>query len=300
MVSLNSIGSFFQSVTGTPLPLPQSFTEIQNSFNKYIVRPINNFGLAGFIFDVEDDTTLSLSSDITDHYTEDNAAVQDHWAIKPVKLTLKNYVGELVYRTNDEGERPEQQLAQKLTVLNNYLPQISRAAEQVKKLLDPVNINFNTISALTTTTGANLWGLTKNINPAQSRQERAFRFFEALQEQKILVSVQTPYKYLASMAIESVTAKQAGESKDISNFSITLKQIRTVSTRRIQNPQLSSVGPNQPQVPASTGNPQDYQGSTNYQREREVNQGITQGAVVPAGTLEEQFERNFPQLDDEG
>ena len=60
-----------------------------DSLKQYVVTPLNAFGVGGFVFDSEGDTTVNLSADITDHYLEDNTSVQDHIAIKPKRVTPK-------------------------------------------------------------------------------------------------------------------------------------------------------------------------------------------------------------------
>ena len=69
---------------------------IQNITNRFIVTP-NSFppGVNGFVFDVIDDETIQLDADITDSWIETNSTIQDHIALKPVRFTLKGYVGEL-------------------------------------------------------------------------------------------------------------------------------------------------------------------------------------------------------------
>jgi len=222
-----------------------NFTQVKDAFNKYLVTPLNNFGLGGFVFDVEGDTVVNLSADITDHYTEGNFSVQDHIAIRPKKITLKNYVGELVYRQDSNTNTTLQKVTQKLTVVNAYLPVLAKGAQQVKSLLNTSQdkLDFNT----TLNTTANIWGLVKNLNPPIPKQQQAYQFFKALMESKILVSVQTPFEYATNMAIESIIATQPEESRFISDFSITLKEIRLAEIKTtpfamtIENAQMKNA-----------------------------------------------------------
>jgi hypothetical protein len=207
---------------------------IKNSFAKYIVRPLNAFGLGGFVFDIEDETTVNLSADITDHYTESNSSIQDHIAIKPKKVTLKNFVGELVFRRDASTDTATQNLVRKLTILNSYLPVLSSAATQARNAyldgsstLDANSISFDA----SVRKAADLYGIVKNLTPPIKRQEQAYQYFKALMEQKILVSVQTPFEFMTSMAIESVSAKQSADTQDMSDFTITLKEMRFAQTQ---------------------------------------------------------------------
>ena len=245
---------------------------IRENLNTYVVRPLNAFGLGGFVFDIEGDINVNLQSEITDHYIETNVAVQDHIAIKPLEITLNNYVGELVY--NKEGNSPNvlQEVTTKLTTIANYLPQLSKAATQAKQFLtQDLNTSFKEFSRTNVTSAANtaadLWALSKNVNPAASNQQKAYLFFKALLQQKILVSVQTPFEFATNMAVMSIQANQPEASKYISNFSITLKQIRTVSTQ---------------EVPFDIG---AYEGRAKVQNQETANKGKTQGSSANSSIL---------------
>lgn len=217
-----------------------NFASLSNAFSQYVVSPLNAFGLGGFIFDIEGEADTRLDSDITDHYVEDNSAVQDHIALKPIRVTLRNYVGELVDRRDNTTNTALQQVTQKLTVLNSYLPVLTPGAQQaydiisgnqslpspdVLSALSPDNIAQSVSSA------ADLYGMAQNLLPPTTRQQQAYEFFSALRTAKILTAVQTPHAFLTNMVIESIMAIQNPDTKDMSDFTITLKQIRFASTQ---------------------------------------------------------------------
>lgn len=206
--------------------------EIKSSFQQYVVSPLNAFGIGGFIFDVEGDETANLTAEITDHYTEGNTTFQDHIAIKPKKVTLKSYVGELRRIVDETTNTTVQTLTQKLSVLSGFLPQLSKTETQFANLLtmplspQSLSNNFQSI----TNDSVNLYNLVKNSIPPQNRQAQAYAYFKALFDNKTLLSVQTPFEFMSQMAIESITAMQPEESKNISHFTIVLKEIRVAST----------------------------------------------------------------------
>lgn len=208
-----------------------SISAITNSINQYIVTPANAFGIGGFVFDIEGEQQINLTAEITDHYTESNQSVQDHIAIRPKRLILKSYVGELVYDIDPNSNTPIQNVVQKLTTLQSFLPQLAAGEGQIATLAASITnptspANFNNI----TNAGVSLWSLIKNLFPPTERQQQAYLYFKALWEQKILVSVQTPFEYMNQMAIESIVAVQPEESRYISHFTIILKEIRFAST----------------------------------------------------------------------
>lgn len=206
------------------------FELLADDINKYIVAPVNAFGLGGFVFDIEGETTVNLNTEITDHFLEDNTTVQDHIAVKPKKITLKSYVGELVYREDQSTNTPVQQAVRKLTTVSEYLPLLADGARQITDLRREDVENFSlreNITSKTINKVSDYWSFVKNLQGSNSRQQQAYMYFKALMTQKILVSVQTPFEYMNNMAIESITAIQTEQTNSMSDFSITLKQIRT-------------------------------------------------------------------------
>jgi len=210
---------------------------LADSINKAIVTPLNAFGLGGFIFDIEGETSINLTTEITDHYLEDNSAVQDHIAIRPKKAVLKSYVGELVYREDDSTDTFVQKAVQKLTTLFAYRPPIARAAQQAIDFIrngSISDISLDNITLETINKTTDYWAFVKNLGGGTSRQQQAYMYFKGLMEGKYLVSVQTPFEFMNNMAIESIVAIQGEDSRFISDFSITLKQIRTVTILNVQ------------------------------------------------------------------
>lgn len=205
-------------------------TALTNAINRYVVRPVNAFGIGGFVFDVEGETTVNLKADITDHYLEDNSTIQDHIAIRPKKVTLRSYVGELIYETEGNETTNVEKAVRKLTTLSAYLPQVTSTVQQIQELnaedLTGVVDSLENVTAQTVNKATDYYTLAQNLLNGDSAQQDAYMYLKSLMEQKILVSLQTPFEYMNNMAIESVVARQGEDSKFISDFSITLKQIR--------------------------------------------------------------------------
>lgn len=209
---------------------------IVKGFTDYIVTPVNAFGLGGFVFDIEGETTVNLATEITDHYVETNEAMQDHIAIKPKKVTLKSYVGELVFRQDENSDTIVQKAVQKLTTLSEFLPQLADGATQFVDFIDQAregDISLDSISLDSVNKIADYWSLVKNMAGFDSRQQQAYMYFKALLEQKILVSVQTPFEFIPRMALESVVAIQDETTATMCDFAITLKQINIAETKSV-------------------------------------------------------------------
>jgi hypothetical protein len=264
-----------------------NIAEFVAGFKSYVVTPLNAFGIGGFVFDIEGDTAVNLTAEITDHYTENNKTFQDQIAIRPKKITLKNYVGELTYNTDENTGTIPQQVVQKLTTLSSFLPQLASATQQGYDFLTQnksfsqavKDINFS--DALGTAT--DLWAFAKNLSNFTSKQQQAYMFFKAMFEQQLLTSVQTPFEFMPNMAIESIQAIQAENSRDISDFTITLKQIRVAQTINIAYGNLSLR--DQVAQDVLEQDAANYQGRSLQQAQSLVNGGQMPGLPTPAAEL---------------
>lgn len=243
---------------------------IASTFNKYIVTPQNAFGVAGFVFDIDGQAKIDLSTDITDHFVENNSFIQDHIAIKPRKVMLRNYVGELVYDNNNFSDIIPQKVLNKLNRVQQLVPVLSAGAQQARNIFEQarglrLTAPDLSIQGLTTAAGRaiDIWRLIKNQSPPLPKQQQAYQYFNALMQQKILVSVQTPFAFMSSMAIESVSAVQEEDSLYVSTFTVTLKEMRFATTQTIEY------------------TPEQYQGRTADQRAPVLNNGNMQGIELP-------------------
>lgn len=241
---------------------------LQDTLQKYVVRPLSFFGISGFIFDIDGDTTNTYTNEITDHYVEDNSALQDHIAKKPVKIVLDRFVGEKIYEAEPTDIRGKiSKVASRLVPLVAALPALAGAANSVYNRgtnLDQANVgDVETVD--------NLYGLFQNLNPTASKQQRAYIYFKALAEQGVAMSIQTPFEYLSNMAIETITATQGSESGDIANFSVTMKQIRRAS------------------ISLSTFDKDKFQGRAKNSKQPETDKGRTKGKNREPSILSKSF-----------
>jgi uncharacterized Fe-S center protein len=85
------------AITGSLASLSNNVNFLSSATQQAIVKPEDFKGIAGFVFDVITLDSIELSSDITDHYIEDNTAINDHIALKPEIIRVEGLVGELKY-----------------------------------------------------------------------------------------------------------------------------------------------------------------------------------------------------------
>jgi hypothetical protein len=195
-----------------------------------------------FVFHYEGENTATLDSDITDHYVEDNTAIQDQIGLSPVMITTQGFIGEL----NNILDLPSGAAGQivatavsKLSPLAQYAPGLSVTAQnayneafyayQLAQSL--ANTAVSTWSSITGTGGESVIGPNGlALQPNQSKQQTAFQSFFGYWSTRTLFTVQTPWAVFENMAIKSLKAIQSHETRMITDFEITFKQMRFAQT----------------------------------------------------------------------
>lgn len=210
----------------TAIPNGQSY--VDGMVNHYILRTKSTQGIAGFVFDYLGDTTLNLEADITDHYSENNFAVQDHVAIKPTRVVLKGFVSELVHKAPQGvvGLLASMQsgLSQIDAYLESYTPGVvqtlQKAVTQVQNTVNNIN---NTLQK-----AQNVISLFPGAPPTTTKQETAYIQLSIALRTKQVMTIETPFHVFDNMIIERLTLIQPEETKTWADISVTLKQLRFV------------------------------------------------------------------------
>jgi len=270
----------FLSAIKTPINIIQNGQSYIDSLaNKYIVKPLGVKGINGFVFDYEGETSLNLTADITDHYTEDNTAIHNHIALHPIKITLRGLVSEILVKP-PEGiigalKTIEDKLGTVEAYLQGYTPgmvqKIQQLSNTIHNKLNNFNNQVNRVNNVINYLGniQTPWDIFANTNSlGQTRQQKAYEILEKMYLEKQIFSVETPYKFFDSMAIESLTFIQDENTKYISDIAITLKQVR------FANIQFSKLDTSK------------FQNRLKSQMEDALNQGKTKGKTVDWATKE--------------
>lgn len=233
---------------------------------KAIVNILSATGIAGFKFNVPQTEMVKFESDITDHFIETNAPVQDHIAQKPVVITLTGLVGDYFYSVH-QLEDMVANIVTTLKIIQAYLPNISKQVQEAKyqkaretfgasnklSLKDYYGIYRNEFNDI------DVFALMQSLYKFKSPQTRAFLFFEALWKKRALFTVETTWRRYDNMAIQSITARRDNNA-DITEFTITLKQISLTQTL------VESV--------------RDYQGRLAQQKAEITNKGLSEGTLM--------------------
>jgi len=201
------------------------------------------------LFNYEAEQSVSLSSDVTDHYIEDNTAIQDQVALKPETITTSGFIGEL----NDVAPAaliPLQTVAEKLVAIGAYAPQISEtAAIAYAKAFQLYQVGSSlansAVSSWASLTGGGAQtvingattqqDITNQTNKSQTKQQIYFQQFYGYWKNRTLFTVQTPWAVFQDMIIQSLRAVQDAETRMITDFEITFKLMRFASTQSVAN-----------------------------------------------------------------
>lgn len=226
-------------------------TPINNTVGYQPLNPRNSNGLpsilptsTALVFNYEGEQTASFESDITDHYVEDNSAVQDQIAIKPEIITTRGFVGEL----NDVLPpllQPLQKLANTLITIDAYTPQLSATAlikyneavfayQNAASILNSAVQAWSSISSLFgNNTGEVVSGtgvFTSGTPTSQNKQQVMFQQLYGYWYTRTLFNIQTPWAIFSNMAILNVKSVQDEDTRMITDFQVTFKKIRVAST----------------------------------------------------------------------
>lgn len=209
------------------------------------------------LFHYEGEQVSVFKSDITDHYVEDNTAVQDQIALKPEMITTHGFIGEL----NDvppSGFGFLSSLTSKLGVLGAYAPgltntalgAINTAQNVYSSASKAVNSVVGALSSLSGNASQNVVGSSGiTQGSTQNQQQKIFAQFYGYWRNRTLFQVQTPWGVFQNMAIDELRVIQSDETNTVSEFQITFKMIRfsnvavnpTVVTGRLSAQSASAV-----------------------------------------------------------
>ena len=235
--------------------------EVIASNAAYVTPDTAPHGIGGFLFSIVTDDAVELQSDITDHYTENNLSMQDHIALAPERITVSGLVGDIESNTsayNDDAEKLAMEAEMKAVpdaVLPPDLPKPTptRRGQSTTRINEQKRKTYNAFAsscikaasdkvaakqkrmwaAPEMATGATAWGwynAKKKKDPSTSPQVYAFGFFQMAWRSRMLFTVETPWGTFDKMAIEKMSARQGGDTRFISEFSLTFKRIRTAKT----------------------------------------------------------------------
>lgn len=172
--------------------------------------------------------SFNAQSDITDHYTEANYHVNDHWALRPEKYTLTGLIGEVIYTpTQGIASGYVQKAKDYLSPLEFIAPTLesyTQSAVNLTKQIEENIVRFENVAK----------NALKTIGVAQelekSNQYYIVEQLQIMRYNRQLVTVYTPYGEMSDMAIENISGGQQN-TKYQSTLEVTLKKWNEVGSK---------------------------------------------------------------------
>lgn len=205
-----------------------------------------------FVFDIKKEYKLNLNSDITDHYVEDNVAIQDHIGLKPIilevlgsigEVTLKDKVGEQSDLDNYLKNQKDQNI---FNSVDSYLGRMgsltSFTPNIINQSLDVYNtakFGYSTVSKVINldkrdSTSSRRFAYNSVYDEdviAQTKQFEWVNWFKIQWWNRASFTIITPYGVLTDMYIMDLSASQPENTRYVTNLSIKFKQIRKAHVR---------------------------------------------------------------------
>ena len=195
-----------------------------------------------YIFDARGDEEVTLESDITDNWVEDNSTMQDHIGLKPISITLAGYVGELKTTPRTEEKALYETASSIMQAITPLMPVLATQSQYIFNRVQEVYDIYNKANK---TVGRIEEALSEIPVPEEvSKQQQAFGKFYEMWATRQLSTVYTPFGAYNSMAIEKIAAKQSEDGCYISEFSVTFKQVRIAGAITVQKKKKSGRAAN--------------------------------------------------------
>ena len=186
-------------------------------------------------FDIIEEHSVSLTSQITDNWMENNIYINDHIVNNPIEISLRGLSGEVVYQpsTNNGLLKDWQDSVDgklnnykglstgKLGILAQLLPPVDNLTQLAKNVVTYVESSYNRYKKII-----------KGFNNQGQREERLrtiYRNLSALRESKTALIVRTPYETFDNMYIQSLVLRQSNQNY-ITDIELTLKQVYFVDS----------------------------------------------------------------------
>lgn len=197
------------------------------AFNgRTVLAPKGVQQIGAFAFDYKGDESVNMENEVTDHWLEDNTAVQDHIGVKPNMVTLRGFVSEL-------------------SLSSSLLSKISTALNGVQNALTRVTAYTGSYTPGTLATMQQSISQAQNIavqieqavaraaqlasffqsGPAMTKQQAAYFQLSSLRIARVVFTVYTPFQVFDNMTIVALKATQSEKTRTMSDFSVTLKQL---------------------------------------------------------------------------
>lgn len=220
--------AFDLRANNNPITTPASYSFALGNYT--FIAPQGVAQIDTFAFDYQLSNQVVLENEVTDHWLENNTGVQDHIAVKPNIIVLRGYVAELVLKISTVAAIlgvVQNTLTQAGAYLGSYTPGAAQALQAA--ITQAQNVETQISQALSR--AATLASLIPGAPPTLTRQQSAMAQLSAYRDARVFFTVVTPFQVYSNMTILSVDATQPEKSKDYSDITVRMKQLKFVNPK---------------------------------------------------------------------
>ncbi len=206
------------------------------------ITAIYNGKKEGFVFDLKEDYRLSLNSDITDHYVENNRAIQDHIALKPITIEVSGKVSEVNLNTPYDEEEDIDFAKKALNAVDSYYNRLGSLPQFAPNIINQARDITNTAKGVYDTYKTFSSFVKKaSGEQQQTRQSKIVSRFRDYWVNRTKFVIVTPFCVLENMYILDFSANQPKNTKYVTEIKIKFKQIREAEVITVKS-QFKSLG----------------------------------------------------------
>ena len=247
VVSGSALASSIPALAGLLIASPNAKNTIgyQPQNTAYSLNP--SLKSQTLVFHYEGEQTVSLESDVTDHFIEDNTSVQDQVALRPEIITTHGFIGDLNNVPANAALAALQIAANALTSVSGYLPGLSVTALEAYNTAVLANSTItaatqSAVSAYNSLSGNGgesvINGNSITLTGNQTPQQQYFQQFYAYWATRTQFTVQTPWAIFQNCIIKNLRAIQDADTRTITDFEVTFKVLRFASTQTVVSSSL--------------------------------------------------------------
>lgn len=211
--------------------------QYDNAFNgRTVLAPKGVQQIGAFAFDYKGDDIVQMDNDVTDHWLEDNTAVQDHIGVRPTMVTLRGFVSELsissslLSKISTALNGVQNTLTRVDAYTGSYTPGTVVAMQKAISQAQSVAVQIEQAVAR----AAQLASFFQS-GPAMTKQQAAYFQLSSLRLARVVFTVYTPFQVFDNMAIVSLRSTQSEKTRTMSDFSVTLKQLSFSNSISVSN-----------------------------------------------------------------
>ena len=188
--------------------------------------------IGGFEFDYIHEQRMEAGSSITEHWTENNFFLQDHVALKPVRLVLRGYVAD-VKQTRTQAVGIIGALTAVLSPVAPYMTKYTpgTAAKMGSAIQTAFAVEGQLRNAISTGTAVvkTVGTIAGVAGLMPTACQKAFKTLEGLRELQYRFAVVTPFKTYKNMMMENLVMVSPEDTRGYTDITVTLKEIRTTA-----------------------------------------------------------------------